>query len=62
MAGVRLVPAGFLVLATASLLGRPQPKGWTAWLWISIFALVDGALFQGFLAEGWLEPGRGWVL
>ena len=59
MAGVRLVPAGVLVLATAMLLGRPQPKGWAAWLWIGLFALVDGALFQGFLAEGLARTGAG---
>lgn len=59
MAGVRLVPAGILVLVAAALMGRPQPKGWAAWLWISLFALVDGALFQGFLAEGLLRTGAG---
>ena len=59
MAGVRLAPAGVLVLATAMLLGRPQPKGWAAWLWIGLFALVDGTLFQGFLAEGLARTGAG---
>jgi drug/metabolite transporter (DMT)-like permease len=52
IAGVRLLPAGLLVVAIAALWGRPQPKGWLAWLWISLFALVDGTLFQGFLAQG----------
>lgn len=59
MAGVRLVPAGVLVLVAALLMGRPQPKGWKAWLWISLFALVDGALFQGFLAEGLVRTSAG---
>jgi len=59
MAGVRLVPAGMLVLATGMLMGRPQPKGWQAWLWIALFALIDGALFQGFLAEGLARTGAG---
>jgi drug/metabolite transporter (DMT)-like permease len=59
MAGVRLVPAGLLVLATALIAGRPQPKGWAAWLWIGLFALVDGAMFQGFLAEGLVRTGAG---
>ncbi|HEY9604336.1 MAG TPA: DMT family transporter [Allocoleopsis sp.] len=59
MAGVRLLPAGILVLIAAMLLGRPQPKSWAAWLWISLFALVDGALFQGFLAEGLVRTGAG---
>ncbi|MBD0364078.1 MAG: EamA family transporter [Coleofasciculus sp. C3-bin4] len=59
MAGVRLVPAGVLVLVAATVMGRPQPRGWAAWLWISLFALVDGALFQGFLAEGLVRTGAG---
>ena len=59
MAGVRLVPAGVLVLLAATLMRRPQPKTWTAWLWISLFGLVDGALFQGFLAEGLVRTGAG---
>jgi len=59
MATVRLVPAGGIVLATAMLLGRPQPKGWKAWGWIALFALVDGTLFQGFLAEGLTRTGAG---
>jgi drug/metabolite transporter (DMT)-like permease len=59
MAGVRLVPAGILVLIAAALLGRCQPKGWKAWLWISLFALLDGAMFQGFLAQGLVRTGAG---
>ncbi|MGB5961064.1 MAG: EamA family transporter [Coleofasciculaceae cyanobacterium] len=59
MAGVRLVPAGILLLIAAMLMGRPQPKGWAAWLWIGIFAIIDGALFQGFLAEGLVRTGAG---
>lgn len=59
MAGVRLVPAGFLVLSVAIALGRPAPKGLKAWLWIAFFALVDGAMFQGFLAEGLVRTGAG---
>lgn len=59
MAGVRLLPAGVLVLAAAAMMGRPQPKGWAAWLWIALFALVDGAMFQGFLAEGLVRTGAG---
>lgn len=59
MAGVRLVPAGILLLVVAMLMGRPQPKGWAAWLWISLFAIVDGMLFQGFLAEGLVRTGAG---
>lgn len=59
MAGVRLVPAGVLVLGAAAMMGRPQPKSWKAWLWIVVFALVDGTLFQGFLAEGLVRTGAG---
>lgn len=59
LAGVRLLPAGLLVLAVAAILGRPQPKGWKAWLWIGLFALLDGAMFQGFLAEGLMRTGAG---
>ncbi|WP_250126004.1 EamA family transporter [Chroococcidiopsis sp. CCMEE 29] len=59
MAGVRLVPAGMLVVGAAVAMGRPQPKGWAAWLWIALFALIDGALFQGFLAEGLVRTTAG---
>lgn len=59
MAGVRLVPAGVLILGAAWYMGKPQPKTWRAWLWIALFALVDGALFQGFLAEGLQRTGAG---
>ncbi|KGF72353.1 membrane protein [Neosynechococcus sphagnicola sy1] len=59
LAGIRLLPAGILVVAVALLMGRPQPQGWRAWLWISLFALVDGTLFQGFLAQGLVRTGAG---
>ncbi|WP_013325502.1 DMT family transporter [Gloeothece verrucosa] len=59
MAGVRLLPAGLLVLLIAIGLGRPQPNSWRAWLWIGIFALLDGTMFQGFLAEGLVRTGAG---
>ncbi|AFY51012.1 DMT(drug/metabolite transporter) superfamily permease [Nostoc sp. PCC 7524] len=59
MAGVRLLPAGVLILIVAALMGRPQPTGWQAWLWIGLFALVDGTLFQGFLAEGLVRTSAG---
>jgi drug/metabolite transporter (DMT)-like permease len=59
MAGVRLVPAGLLVLVVAAILGRSQPKGLKAWLWIGLFALLDGTMFQGFLSEGLMRTGAG---
>ncbi len=59
MAAVRLVPAGILLVAISGFAGRPQPKGWRAWGWISLFALVDAALFQGFLAVGLVRTGAG---
>ncbi|MEH2062881.1 MAG: EamA family transporter [Nostoc sp.] len=59
MAGVRLIPAGVLILIAAAFMGKPQPKGWAAWLWIALFALIDGTLFQGFLAEGLVKTSAG---
>ncbi len=59
MAGVRLMPAGLLVLIAAFVTNRAQPKGWLAWFWIVLFGLVDGTLFQGFLAEGLQRTGAG---
>ena len=59
LAGTRLVPAGILVLIFGMVLGRSQPQGWRSWLWIGLFALVDGAMFQGFLAEGLQRTGAG---
>lgn len=59
LAGIRLLPAGILILIAALWMGRSQPSTWRAWLWILIFALVDGTLFQGFLAQGLARTGAG---
>ena len=60
MGGVRIFPAGILVLLFAWWRGRkPQPQSWIAWAWIILFALVDGAMFQGFLVEGLMHTGAG---
>ncbi|MEE3716105.1 EamA family transporter [Tumidithrix elongata RA019] len=59
LAAVRLIPAGMLLVGLATWLGRPQPKSWQAWLWILAFALVDGTMFQGFLALGLVRTGAG---
>jgi drug/metabolite transporter (DMT)-like permease len=59
MSGLRILPAGILILIVGALMGRPIPKGWQAWLWITLFGLVDGTLFQGFLALGLMRTGAG---
>lgn len=59
LAGVRLLPAGILVLLAAVWMGRSQPRTWQGWAWVLAFALVDGALFQGFLAVGLMRTGAG---
>jgi drug/metabolite transporter (DMT)-like permease len=59
LATVRLLPAGFLVLLAGLWQGREQPKGWGTWAWIVVFALLDGTLFQGFLAQGLSRTSAG---
>jgi drug/metabolite transporter (DMT)-like permease len=59
LAAFRLLPAGALVLMLAAVLKLPQPKTLQAWLWIALFALIDGALFQGFLTTGLVNTGAG---
>ncbi len=59
MAGFRLVPAGILILILSAIAKLPQPKGWQAWTWITIFGTLDGAMFQGFLTEGLVHTGAG---
>ncbi|NEQ32197.1 MAG: EamA family transporter [Leptolyngbya sp. SIO4C5] len=59
IAATRLLPAGCLVLLAGLWMGRKQPAGWQAWLWIGLFALIDGTLFQGFLAAGLVRTGAG---
>ncbi|TKY47311.1 WAT1-related protein [Spatholobus suberectus] len=55
----RLIPAGFLLVGFAASRGRPLPSGFNAWLSITLFALVDAACFQGFLAEGLQRTSAG---
>lgn len=59
MAGFRLVPAGILILILSAIAKLPQPKSWQAWTWITIFGILDGAMFQGFLTEGLVHTGAG---
>ncbi|RHN68013.1 putative EamA domain-containing protein [Medicago truncatula] len=55
----RLIPAGFLLVAFAASRRREFPSSFNAWLSIAIFALVDAACFQGFLAEGLQKTSAG---
>ncbi len=59
LAAFRLLPAGAIILLLTVVLKLPQPKTWKAWLWIGIFSLVDGAMFQGLLTEGLVSTGAG---
>jgi drug/metabolite transporter (DMT)-like permease len=59
VAAVRLIPAGAALIAWADAQGRPRPSGADAWRAIAVFALVDGALFQGCLAEGLRRTSAG---
>jgi len=59
LATMRLLPAGFVVLAAAMVMGRSFQISARGWLWIGLFALVDGAMFQGFLAQGLVRTGAG---
>lgn len=55
----RLIPAGFLLVGFAASRGRKFPSGLNAWLSITLFALIDAACFQGFLAEGLEKTSAG---
>ena len=59
VASLRLLPAGALVLLAAVLLGRPLRIAAADWPWLLAFALVDGSLFQGLLAQGLGQTGAG---
>lgn len=59
VAAMRLIPAGGLLVAYAAYTGRKQPAGAMAWLAIAAFALVDGTMFQGFLALGLEKTSAG---
>ncbi len=55
----RLLPAGALVLLAALVLGRSLRIAAADWPWLVAFALVDGSVFQGFLARGLGPAGAG---
>ncbi|XP_021891969.1 WAT1-related protein At3g02690, chloroplastic [Carica papaya] len=59
VAAFRLIPAGMILVAFAAYKGRRLPSGFNAWISIAVFALVDAACFQGFLAEGLQRTSAG---
>ncbi len=59
VASLRLLPAALLVLLAAALLGRPLRVDRRDWLWLALFALIDGTLFQGLLMRGLEQTGAG---
>lgn len=59
LGAIRLLPAGIILVAWAALTGRKHPSSIEAWGWISLFAVIDGAMFQGFLAEGLTKTSAG---
>lgn len=59
MAAWRCLPAGGLLLLWASAKGEKGPSSAVGWLAVALFGLVDGACFQGFLAEGLQRTSAG---
>lgn len=67
IAVMRLLPAGILVLGVRHWQKRdsePSDRPWyptsvLGWMWILLFAVVDGTCFQGFLAWGLADTGAG---
>lgn len=59
VAAWRLLPSGALLLIWASLRGSKGPSSAMGWFAVALFGLVDGACFQGFLAEGLQRTSAG---
>lgn len=59
VAAARLIPSGALLVAYAASRQRPLPQSWAGWASVALFALVDGTLFQGSLAEGLTRTSAG---
>jgi len=59
VASLRLLPAGVVLLLASLLLRRPQALAPGDRPWLLLFALVDGALFQGLLTHGLERTGAG---
>jgi len=59
LAWLRMLPAGLMILLAARFLGRPLGIDKRDRGWFLVFALVDGSLFQGLLAQGLQQIGAG---
>ncbi|MFM7653324.1 MAG: DMT family transporter [Vulcanococcus sp.] len=59
LAWLRLLPAGGVLLLAARLWRGTAGVDRRDWGWLLMFALVDGALFQGLLARGLVGTGAG---
>ena len=59
LAWLRLLPAGLVLLLAARLWRGTAGVDRRDWLWLLLFALVDGSLFQGLLARGLGGTGAG---
>lgn len=59
VAAWRLLPSGLVLLLWAKAAGNKGPTNAMGWLAVSLFGLVDGACFQGFLAEGLQRTSAG---
>jgi len=60
LAAWRLLPAGAALLLWAKASGRPiMPTSAVGWGVVALFGLIDGAFFQGFLAEGLQRTSAG---
>lgn len=59
VAAWRLLPSGAILLAWASATGSKGPSSAMGWFAVALFGLVDGACFQGFLAEGLQRTSAG---
>ncbi|MEB3172848.1 MAG: DMT family transporter [Cyanobacteriota bacterium] len=59
VASLRLLPAAVVLLLAAATQGRKLQVDRRDWLWLGLFALIDGTLFQGLLVRGLAQTGAG---
>jgi drug/metabolite transporter (DMT)-like permease len=59
VAALRLLPAAVVLLLAAAAQGRRLAVDRRDWLWLGLFALIDGTLFQGLLMRGLEQTGAG---